>query len=293
MAFVTALLWGTLPILLRVALLKFSTVFVVWCRFAIAFVALLCVLSWRGREPLAFLRRPPRLALLAGLLLSCNYYGFLLGIKYSGASNAGILIQSGGLILVVLGMLFFNERLGWRKGVGFAIALVGLYIFFADREAHAASADNHLLGSLCTIASAFAWALYAACLKALPRDTNPQLLNLVVFAIGAVLYGAFLHTAEFALITPLYALLLILLGFNTFLAYTALAESLRAISTADAMVIITANPLITLCALELMSWIPLRIVPAEPITWFGYLGAAIAIGGVIMVVGKGTTRARA
>jgi drug/metabolite transporter (DMT)-like permease len=286
MALLTAVLWGSLPIFLKLALNRFSTTFVVWCRFSVAFLALLLMLALTGKRPLQFLKRPPRVALVAAVFLLINYLLFLKGIHYSGAATAGVLIQTGGLILVGIGVVFFKEKLRILQVIGFLSAFLGLVVFCKDRSGLVASVQDYWLGSAYTLGAALAWALYAACLKAYAANVSGQLLNLVVFAVGSLCYLFVLDASEFSLVTPGYALLLLALGLNTFLGYAALTEALRAIPTAQAMVIITANPIITISTLKVLTLLEIGWVTAEAISPLGYAGAALAIGGVILVLRK-------
>ena len=124
MAMVTTLLWGFLPVILKVALNAFSAGTIACFRFVFAFVILYLILSFNGSKPYRFLRKPPLLGILAGASLAANYFGMTQSVNLSSPSNAAILIQLAPVIMVIVGVTFFKERMTWQQLSGFAVAPV-------------------------------------------------------------------------------------------------------------------------------------------------------------------------
>ena len=131
---VTALLWGFLPIFMKIALQEFSSGSIVWFRFTFAFIVLFLFLKFRKKQPESIILSPPGLGVLAGIFLAGNYYYFLKGVDVSSPSNAGILIQIAPVLLVFLGVVIFKERFNRRQGIGLAIAVVGFVPFYIDQN---------------------------------------------------------------------------------------------------------------------------------------------------------------
>ena len=130
---VTALLWGFLPIILKIALTGFSAGTIACFRFFFAFIVLFLILSMRGSQPSRFLRKPPMLGIVAGASLAVNYFGMTESVNLSSPSNAAILIQLAPVILVIVGVAFFKERVNWQQFLGFVIAATGFSLFYLDQ----------------------------------------------------------------------------------------------------------------------------------------------------------------
>ena len=80
-ASITALLWGFLPILMKIALHEFSSGSIVWFRFTFAFIVLFLFLKIRKKQPESIICSPPGFGILGGIFLAGNYYYFLKGVE--------------------------------------------------------------------------------------------------------------------------------------------------------------------------------------------------------------------
>ncbi|MEC9019075.1 MAG: EamA family transporter, partial [Nitrospinota bacterium] len=67
LSIVTALLWGILPIILKVSLQGFTTGTIACFRFASAFFILGVFLSFQGHRPLNILKKPPWMGIFGGV----------------------------------------------------------------------------------------------------------------------------------------------------------------------------------------------------------------------------------
>ncbi len=185
MAGITALLWGFLPIAMKIAADDVPVLTIVWFRFALAFVLLALLVGRKRRSRLSILARPPLLGLIAGVGLTLNYLGFLGGLEQTTPSNAQILIQIAPLMLAVVGVIAFKERLNHKQMVGVLIALTGFVLFSYDQhQAATVPPENLTLGNLLLFGGAVAWVVYAALQKQLTkRGFAPQDLNLLIGVI--------------------------------------------------------------------------------------------------------------
>lgn len=88
-------------------------------RFAIVVVALV-----------PFLRPAPRpiwrLMLTAFLMGGGNFGLMFVGLKYSTASTAAVVLQLGMPITLILSVIFLGERIRWRRGLGIALTFAGV-----------------------------------------------------------------------------------------------------------------------------------------------------------------------
>ena len=135
LACTTMLLWGALPIALKVILAEMDPSTITFYRFLGSAFVVGAVLGVRGRLPsLRTLDRPVRWMLLAaGTFLCVDYLLYLMSLDRTTPADAQVLIQLGPLLLAMGGLLFFREKFGLGQWVGFATLLAGLGVFFRSQ----------------------------------------------------------------------------------------------------------------------------------------------------------------
>ncbi|GJL77708.1 MAG: hypothetical protein NPINA01_06970 [Nitrospinaceae bacterium] len=286
MALVTTLLWGFLPVILKVALNTFSAGTIACFRFIFAFIILYLILSLKGSQPYRFLRRPPLLGILAGVGLAANYFTMTQSVNLSSPSNAAILIQLAPVLMVVVGVMFFKEQVTWQQLFGFAIAAIGFGLFYRDQMANVKDMEIYSSATVYIVFAAAVWVLYISCQKILSRSYGAQLLNLMVYGVAAMVLVAKVEWSEFLGIGWVDWLLLVVLGMNTLLAYGALAEAVKYIPLTIISPIITMNPMITLSAMLILPQFSAGALVPEIIGLEGYIGAVVAVVGVVLVILK-------
>ena len=286
MALVTTLLWGFLPVILKIALNSFSAGTIACFRFIFAFAILYLILSLNGSKPHLFLRRPPLLGILAGASLAANYFAMTQSVDLSSPANAAILIQLAPIIMVVVGVTFFKERVTLRQLSGFAIAAVGFGLFYIDQMANVKDMKIYSSATVYIIFAAGVWVLYISCQKILSRSYGAQSLNLLVYGVAAMVLVAKVEWSEFLGIGWMDWLLLIVLGINTLMAYGALAEAVKCIPLTIISPVITMNPMITLAAMLVLPRFSAGLLTPETIGAEGYFGAVAAVIGVVLVIVK-------
>jgi drug/metabolite transporter (DMT)-like permease len=283
----TAFFWGFLPIALKVAVQEVEPVTIVWFRFALAFVMLA---AWQGiKNPTSFklLLKPPLLLILATVALSWNYFGYMLGVHYTTPSNAQLFIQAGPIMLALSGFLFFKEKITRIQIIGFAIAILGLSFFYHDQlTVFIDSNNNYNFGVILTLTAALTWATYAVLQKKLVAKYSTESLNLFLFALPIVVYLPFIHLAPLLQLNWLWWLLLVFLGANTFIAYTALSEALKFTDASIVSIIIIINPIITFITMGILTALDVSWVAHEHFSLITVLGASLVIVGIILVARK-------
>jgi len=280
-----ALVWGFLAIFIKVSLNDVTPVIVVWFRFTIAFGILFTFFLVRDKQKLAIVKKPPLLLMLAALCLTFNYLAFAKGIELTSPSNAQIFIQLGPMLLAVVGIIVFKERISIRQGFGFLLAGGGLALFFRDQFANLlGSQEIYISGVIWVIMSAIAWTIYASLQKKLVQSHHAQQLNIVIFGLPMLVLIPFVDFSVFATFTPGLWLLLVCLGIITIIAYGCLAEAFRYIEANKISVIVTLNPIITFAAMAVIGSMNVDWIEAEVTTIFGVFGALIVVVGAVLVV---------
>ena len=282
---VTALLWGVLPIILRISLQGFTSGTIAWFRFSLAFGVLGIFLYLKGRRPLNILRNPPWMGVFGGLCLTANYYWVTLAVDISGPSNMAVLIQTASVFLVVTGVLVFHERLIFRQFLGMFIVAAGLTLFFFDQQSRTSNNSYYYADFLIQLA-ALVWVGYMISQKFLSRIYGAQSLNFLVYAVSTLVLAGTVEWAEFVSAGSNAWLALVFCGINTLLAYGALAEAVKYLPLAIISVIISLNPLITLLGMKILPEMGFANLQPDLVGMMGYWGGAIAVAGVILVVYK-------
>jgi len=286
-ASITAFFWGFLPIALKVAVQEVEPVTIVWFRFVVAFLMLAGWQSVKNPSSFKLMFKPPLLLILAALALTWNYLGYMLGIHYTTPSNAQLFIQTGPIMLAISGFVFFKEKITRIQIIGFAIAILGLSFFYSDQlSVFIGNNDNYNFGVIITLTAALAWATYAALQKKLVSKYSTESLNLFLFALPIIIYLPFINLEPILQLHWLWWLLLVFLGANTFIAYTALAEALKYTDASIVSIIIIINPIITFITMGILQAMNVSWVEHEHFSMLTILGASLVIMGIILVARK-------
>ena len=284
LAFLTAALWATLPVALKLILRDLDALTVTWFRFAFATVGLGLWLAWRGRlAPLRQLRgRHWALLLVAGLMLIGNYVFYLWGLDYTTAANAQLLIQLAPLLMAIGGIVVFKEHFTTAQWVGLALVACGLLLFFNDQRAQVDSPPQYALGAGFIVLAALVWAIYALLQKQLLQYLGSQTILCCMYLLATCLL---LPMADLAALRGLSAAAwwaLLYCALNTLGAYGAFAEALAHWEASRVSVVLALTPLLTLATVELLHGIVPEWVTPERIGLVGVVGALLVVSGSIV-----------
>lgn len=287
LATTTAILWGMLAIALKVGLNYFDSYTIVWSRFFIAALCLIIYYAFKKPSYLKVYRKPPWLMVLAAIFLGGNYIGYMQGVNYAGPAVTQIVIQIGPILLGLIGFVLFKEKITWVRAIGFVVAGIGFVIFYASQISEfAADREDFIIGVLWILFAAVSWTSYAVANKKLVQKWPPQQVNLIVFALPALI---FMPTADFSIFLNEYEwwvwVLLLALGLNTVVAYGTLAASFKYAEANRISIVITMNPIITFIILEVLLLFEAEWFQIKPVPLIAYMGAALVILGAIIAVG--------
>jgi len=280
-----AFVWGFLAISLKVALDFVPPLTIVWLRFLVAFIVLWIVLLFKERSALKVLNNPPLLAIVAAVGLAFNYIGYIKGLDLTSPSNAQVIIQLAPLLLVVVGLVIYKEKISARQFLGFAVSLIGFGVFYRDQISQfLGSPDHYNAGVFWVIGAALAWVLFASIQKGLVQKFHAQGLNLLIYLVPSILLIPWIDFNVIVSLTWQLWAFMIFLGLNTILAYGAIAEALRFIPANKIGIILTINPIITIVTMGFLTSIGVSWIEPERISFYGFLGAALILIGVISAI---------
>lgn len=287
MASTTALSWAALAIGLKLALSYSSPGTIVWFRMLVAFIGLTSIYLLRSPKQLRILWHPPILGIFAGVCLAANYFGYMKGVELTSASNTQIMIQTGPLTLILIGIFYFKEIPTRQQTIGFLVAATGFFFFYWDQILAAAeNSEQFILGDLWIAMAALTWALFATFQKILSPNWTPQQINILIYTIATLALLPLSDTSEMATWSWPVWLLMLALGLNTIIAYGALGEALKRIPASQVSLIISLNPLLTLLLMAGLAFAEVTWIAPEPIDWRGYLGALLVVSGVALAVSR-------
>ena len=284
-ACITAFFWGFLAIALKVASGIMDPLTIVWFRFLTAFSILFVIFAFTRPHYLKILRNPPLYIIIASLGLGINYVAFLYGLKLTSPSTAQIIIQVGPIMLGMVGLVFFKEKISRRQAVGFGIAGAGLVIFYYQSIGQMVeNEDLFNMGILWILVAAMAWVTYATLQKILVRKYPAQQLNLFLFGLPILVFLPFIKPEQFLTLTPGNWLLLIYLGLNTLIAYGSLALAFKYLEANKVSVIITMNPILTFIIMAILGYLEVSWIEPEVLSPPRVVAALLVIGGAVTAV---------
>lgn len=283
LALTTAVLWGMLPIALKILLEVMSANAITAIRFLVAAVIVGIWLGVRGKLPAMALIRNTKVAwlmLIAVVGLLSNYIMYLSGLNYLSAETGQVVIQLAPFLMMLGGVIIFKERLLLWQKVGAAMLVCGLLLFFNERLLQLVlQAGSETLGVLLIIAAGITWAAYALAQKQLLVHYSSKQIMYLLYMAGTL---AFMPVSE---LTPLLSMsqlhwaLLVFCCLNTVVAYGAFAEALHHWEASKVSAVLAVTPLFTILFANITGWLfPDYLAPQQLNLW-SWLGALMVVFG--------------
>lgn len=282
MAMTTAVLWGFLPIALKVVLTGMDAVTITWWRFAFSMAGLGAFLWWRRELPGP--AGPGRggwpLLALALVMLLANYVLYLVALDHTTPSVTQVVIQLAPLLLLLGGVFVFKERFAAAQWLGFVVLAGGLLLFFNRRLPELLTPTEGLgLGVLLMVIASITWAVYGLSQKRLLRRWSSRQVLWMIYAGATV---ALLPFSEPLRVQDLDGLQLGMLAFccaNTLLAYGAFGEALHHWDVSRVSAVLSTAPLYTISAMWAIERAGFGLVPPEGLNALSVLGALGVVAG--------------
>jgi drug/metabolite transporter (DMT)-like permease len=183
-----------------------------------------------------------------GLLAVCALFGvvfnqgfFLEGLSRTTVSRSALICSQIPTFVLLFSVLSRQERLTWRKALGFAAGITGVLVLLGvDRF----SLDRrYLTGDLLTLTNAASYALFVLLSRRVMARNDPLAATAVIFffgAIGMMVYGGpSLAGTDFSVVTPsmLGIMIYVILGATVVTYFLNLWAVKRALATRVALYI--------------------------------------------------------
>jgi drug/metabolite transporter (DMT)-like permease len=285
LALTTVALWSVLPIGLKVALGGVDAMTLTWIRFVVASLTLAFVLRALGRMPSTarFRREHWTLLAVAAVGLAGNYGFYSLGLAYTNAGTAQVLIQLAPMLFTLGGIFVFRERFAVVQWVGLAVLVSGLALFSSDQISHMASGlDRYYAGIGFIVVSAVTWAAYGLAQKQLLERMGAPQIMLLLYAAGALVFTPLAAPSQLLGMNAVQFGSLVFCTVNMLLSYATFSEALAHLEATRVSAIISSVPLGTLVAIHAASLFAPAIFAPEGITAAGVAGATLVVAGSLM-----------
>lgn len=286
----TVLLWGVLPIALKVVLEAVDVYTVIWFRFLMSFGLLSLFLRARQQLPtLGQLRKSgPGLLAIATLFLALNYLFFMQGLHQTSPTNSQVIIQLAPVFFGIGALIVFRERYTLQQWMGMVVLMAGMSLFFEDQlRSLVGASQTYLIGTGILVLAAVTWAVYAIAQKQLLLTLPSTAIMWVIYGGSALIFWPVAHPAQLLQLTSLQWAMLLFSGLNTFLAYGAFAEALEHWDASRVSAVLSLTPIVTLTSVVTVAALLPGLIKPELVTLTGVMGAVlVVIGSLTIALGK-------
>lgn len=279
-------MWGLLPIALEITLEKMDGYTITWYRFMTASVLLGSYLAARGNLPRIKGQGSLVWALLAvaTLGLGGNYVLYILGLSYTSAASAQVLIQLAPAMAMVGALVVFRERFVMAQWLGLFVLAMGLVLFFQSRlENMPRWRGDYSFGMVLIVLAAVAWAIYALAQKQLLSVMSSAAVLFVVYSGSTILLLPAASPQSILELGALRSWLLLFCALNTLIAYGAFSEALAHWEASRINAVLSLTPLATLLMIRIGSTLWPEIVPPEPLSTVSDAGAVLVVAGSMTI----------
>ena len=285
LAFSTALLWGVLPIFIKLALVVADSATITSYRFLVAalFVAVMLVATRTHKTSIPLGRKRWALVLLTSVLLVLNYVANVEALLFINPEYVQVLMQLAPFLLMIGGVVFFKESFSRQQLLGAIALLIGLLLFFNQSIAQGSAISNsELIGIGITVFAAVCWAIYALLQKPLLRHLNAGQLTFWIYILGGVMLLPFASMSVIAEMNTLQLGALLFCCANTLLAYGAFTYALGIWQASKVGAVIALAPIFTLLSTEwaVSTW-PTTFVSSD-LNLMAFVGAGFVVAGSML-----------
>jgi drug/metabolite transporter (DMT)-like permease len=183
--------WGVSFVATKIALESIPTFTLVLTRFALAGCVFMILMLLRG-FPRLTLKEHAKIILIA-LCEPGLYFTFeTVGLQYTTASMASLIIATIPVAVLILSASFLGEHTGPAGIIGMGISLGGIAILITADPQFTWSVSGHLLGDLLIFGAVLSAAFYIISARSLGRDRSAM-----EFTGFQTIYGALLYVPAF------------------------------------------------------------------------------------------------
>lgn len=283
---ITVIFWAGSFSAAKVAVEYLPPCVAAFTRFAGASLILMpLALASAGRKAIPQRKSWPLLAVLGLTGVFAYNVFFMVGLRYTTASNGALIVGINPAVTAVLSVLLLKERLAAKQALGILVSLTGVAIVITGGSVRSILESGVNLGDLLLVGAMLSWVAYTVVGKRVLEDLTPLVSNAWSCSIGALfLLPLAIYQARAVDVTAVpmaaWAGIAYLAVFASAIGFVWWYRGVREIGAARASVFINLNPVFG----SLIGWLTLD----EQLTAARLLGMAFVVSGVYL-----TTRTRA
>jgi drug/metabolite transporter (DMT)-like permease len=153
------------------------------------------MLLWLLRDPVKKSKLSLKAIVSSSIIGLFGYYAAsfldLIGLQYVTAQLGRMILYIYPTLVVILGAIFFRERVTWRMLVSLAITYIGVAVIFGhDLQQFD---DNVIVGALFIVGSALSFAIYLIFSKSLITELGSRVFTCIALISASM--GIFIHYA--------------------------------------------------------------------------------------------------
>lgn len=272
------IVWGLSFIATKNALVEVKPEVIVFIRQILGILFLAAVLLKRKRKFSIKIREQKWIFILAGI--ACFHLWIqVTGLQWTTASHTGWIIGITPVFMVILGIIFFKEKISSLQTQGIIVAFLGLVILVSKGDLTSLDFIKNK-GDVLIISSSVTWSVYSMVNKKVTFTLSPVLTTFYLFLIVAVIIAPFTINQNnisdvFHLSINGWGSILFLGIFCSGIAYTLWAQALNEMSASRVGAFLYVEPFVTFFG----AWLLLH----EQITLITLISGLIIIGGVVLV----------
>jgi len=190
----------------------------------------------------------PRIFACAVFGVTVNQLLFFKGLSLTSPINAGLMMVTNPIFVLILSVIFLNELINLKRIIGIISGIVGavLLIIYGNRFS---TAESDAVGDICILQNSLSYAIYMVMVLPLMKKYHPVTIMQIVFAIGTVLVLPFgwqeftqIEWSTFSM-SIWWSVVFVVIG-TTFFAYLLNTLALRELSAGVVSVYIYLQPLL-------------------------------------------------
>ena len=276
----TSLFWSLNWVIGRAAVGQVSPVALAYWRWVLAVLFMLPFSIPQIRRSWPVIWKHRGVIVLLGII-GTGFHNMIsyLGLNYTTATNGVMLNSAIPVMIIVLGALFFGQRIAARQIAGVLISLGGVFAILSKGHPETLATFRFNIGDLMVLASMLLWALYTLALKWRPDGIPPIAFLCVCGIVGVAgmtpVYVWDLSTGSQITWSPQVVGALIYLGlFPSFVGYIFWNKGVEQVGANVAGLFVHLMPVFG----SLLAWLFLD----ERLYWFHLAGMALILAGIYL-----------
>ncbi|MBT7961015.1 MAG: DMT family transporter [Euryarchaeota archaeon] len=227
-----------------------------WIRYVVAVALFVIYLKLSNQWMIPTRGEWKRIAWI-GFFATCLYQAFfMVGMKYTAAGDASLMITFNPFFTAVLAIFFLNEAMHWRLGAGIALGLAGVTVLFLYSPNVDIPFYERALGDALIAGAAFAWACNSIQMKIAmtqPAEDSDRCLSPLQLTVWSSVIGLVMLTPIAAVETAVMGIpepsfdgwvaILFLAIFSTVVSYVWFADGILTIGAGKSSLYVYLVPI--------------------------------------------------